>query len=351
MPKVIPDQEKVARFQRFWGRAETERPLVGATISTFPSVRAVRGDGILSPEDLDLAENLRELDEEWEQWREVMGDALWSANPLWAFPWLLAIAGCPIERRDENLWGLPALKDYRDLDRLRFDPRNAWFQRLMECTRAIIDHGRGRYPVGVGELMLGPVDMMMQVRGQEPLALDFYDQPDMVASLGRRCLELCAAALEAQYAAVPTYCGGYAGTIRYFWAPGKLVEAAEDISFMTSLGVHREFIIPLHREMGRRFPHAIVHLHSAQLHTVENLLEVDEIAAIEITPDFGEDLRPRLSVLARILERKPLIVHGIMSVEGMKEMIRALPARGLCLLARCNSPAEGASVLKEVVGG
>ena len=148
--------------------------------------------------------------------------------------------------------------------------------------------------------------------------------------------------LEAQYAAVPTYCDGYAGTIRYFWAPGKLVEAAEDITFMTSLGVHREFIVPIHREMGRRFPYTIVHLHSAQLHTVENLLEVEEIAAIEITPDFGEDLRPRLSILARILERKPLIVHGIMSLDAMKEMIRTLPARGLCLLARCNSPAEGA---------
>jgi hypothetical protein len=351
MPKMTPDQDKVARFQRFWQRAETDRPLIGATISTFPSVRAVRGDGILSPEDLDLAENLRELDEEWEQWREVMGDAIWSANPLWAFPWQLAIAGCPIERRDENLWGLAVLKDYQDLDRLRFDPSNPWFRRLMEFTQAIIDHSRGRYPVGVGELMLGPVDMMMQVRGQGPLALDFYDQPDMVKALGRRCLDVCTAAAEAQYAAVPRYCGGYAGTIRYFWAPDKLVEAAEDISFMTSLPVHREFIVPIHQGVGRRFPYTIVHLHSAQLHTVENLLGVEEIAAIEITPDFGEDLRPRLSILAQILERKPLIVHGIMSIEAMKDMIRALPSRGLCLLARCNSPAEGERVLKEVVGG
>ena len=69
--------------------------------------------------------------------------------------------------------------------------------------------------------------------------------------------------------------------------------------------------MPLHVGIGRHFPYQIVHLHSAQLHTVPNLLAVAEIAAIEVTPDFGEDLRPHLPLLARILERKPLLLHGV----------------------------------------
>jgi len=87
VPKVVSDQEKTARFRTFWTRSQTDRPLIGATIATFPSLRAVRcAAGLVEPDDLDIQENLKELDEEWEAWREVMGDAMFVANPLWAFP-------------------------------------------------------------------------------------------------------------------------------------------------------------------------------------------------------------------------------------------------------------------------
>ena len=81
------------------------------------------------PDDLDIQENLKELDEEWEAWREVIGDAMFVANPLWAFPWHSAMAGCLIKRDADNLWSLPALDDWEQLESLRFDPNNGWFQR------------------------------------------------------------------------------------------------------------------------------------------------------------------------------------------------------------------------------
>lgn len=349
MSQVAADSAKTERYRAFWTRAETDRPLLGATISTFPSVRAIRADGVLAPEDLDIEENLKELDEEWEEWRDAVGDCVWVANPLWAFPWHLAIAGCPIQRDEENLWAHPAIRDWADMERIRFDPANPWFARLMEFTRALVEHAAGRYPVGAGQLMLGPVDMMMQARGQEELALALHDAPEKVEELGRRCVALCAEVTRAQYAAVPRYLGGYAGTIRYLWAPGELVETAEDVSFMMSPAAHRRFVVPMHEALARQFPYTIVHLHSAQLHTVPNLLEIDSVAAIQITPDFGEDMRKHLPVLARVLERKPLIVHGVMTVETMKALIAELPARGLCLFARCESPAEARELLRAVM--
>lgn len=346
MLKAMSDQEKTARFRAFWTRAETDRPLIGATIATFPSMRAVRrSSGLVGPDDLDIQENLRELDEEWEAWREVMGDAMFVANPLWAFPWHSAMAGCPIKRDADNLWSLPAPDDWGQLEGLRFDPSNCWYQRQLELTRALVRHAAGRYPVSAGQLMLGPVDMMMQVRGQERLALDLYDAPEKVRILGKRCVELCVAAIQAISAAVPMYLGGRAGTGRYFWAPGELVETAEDISFMMSPVLHRQFAVPVHQMLGQHFPYTMVHLHSAQLHTVSNLLDVEEIAAIEITPDFGEDMVPKLSIMARILARKPLLIHGVMSVASAKEIMRTLPPRGLALIFRCDTPADAARIL------
>lgn len=350
MPKAVSDQEKVARFRAFWTRSQTDRPLIGATIATFPSLRAVRREsGLVDPADLDIQENVQELDEEWDAWREVMGDAMFVANPLWAFPWHSAMAGCPIKRDADNLWSLPALDDWEQLDDLRFDPNNPWFRRQLTLTQALVRHAAGRYPVSAGQLMLGPVDMMMQVRGQERLALDFYDAPTMVHALGKRCADLCAAAIQAISAAVPPYLGGRAGTGRYFWAPGEFVETAEDITFMMSPALHRQFAIPLHRQLGQLFPYTMVHLHSAQLHTVSNLLDTEEIAAIEITPDFGENMVPKLPIMAQILERKPLLVHGVMTVESAKEIMRALRARGLALIFRCDTPAAAARVLDSIL--
>jgi hypothetical protein len=350
VPILISDEEKVARFRAFWTRAETDRPLIGTTIATFPSMRAVRrAAGLVEPGDLDVQDNLKELDEEWEDRREVMGDAMFVANPLWAFPWHSAMAGCPIKRDADNLWALPALDDWGQLERLRFDPGNPWFRRQLEFTQALVRHAAGRYPVGAGELMLGPVDLTMTLRGHEQLALDMYDAPEMVDALGQRCVELCAGAARALYAAVPTHLGGRAGTIRYLWAPGEVVETAEDISFMMSPALHRRFVAPLHRAMAQRFPYTLVHLHSAQLHTVPSLLDIEEVAAIQITPDFGEDLVPQIPLMAQILERKPLLIHGVMRVDSARTMMRQLPRRGLALLVRCDTRAEAAAVLDSLL--
>jgi hypothetical protein len=158
MPQPIFDADKIARYRAFWQRAETDRPLIGTTISTFPSVRAIRGTGILRPADLDLEEHLREQDEEWEQWRDCSGDAVWSALPLWAFPWHLAMAGCPIQRDGDNLWALAALDEWGQLENVRFSRTNPWYRRLAEFTQALVEHSAGRYPVGLGPLLLGPAD-------------------------------------------------------------------------------------------------------------------------------------------------------------------------------------------------
>ena len=274
---------------------------------------------------------------------------MWTANPLWAFPWYTAIAGCPVERDGDIVWALPALDDLGQLDRVRFDPANPWFCRLLEFTAALLEHGRGRYTVGMG-LAAAPGDLMMQLRGQDRLPLDLFDAPELVTALGECCVDFVANALDAHYAAVPRHLGGYAGTLRYFWAPDRLVESAEDLSFMLSPAMHRRFVVPLHRRLGRRYPHNIVHLHSAQLHTVATLLEVEEIAAIEITPDFGADMLPHLPTMAKILQRKPLLVHGIVSVDAAKEMIRTLPSCGFALFFRCDSPAEASATLDTVLG-
>ncbi len=343
-------QEKLERHRVFWERTPTDRPMLGATISTFPSLRSVREtEGDLSPDDLYLEANVAELEAEWEEWELASGDALWSAFPHWAFPWHSAMAGCAVSRAADNFWVNPVRGGWDQLPSIRFDPANRWYRRLVEMTQALQDRSAGRFPVGIGPLMGGPADMMMEWRGREALAIELYDAPGRVLELGEACANLSADAAERLFEAAGSFQGGYCGTSRYLWAPGKMVETSEDISFMLSPAAHHRFVVPLHREIGRRFPYTVLHLHSAQLHTVPNLLEVPEIRAIEITPDFGEDMRPHIPLMARILERKSLILHGIMTVDAIKEMVQALPSRGFALFCRSDSPAQARELLSALL--
>jgi len=341
-------EETITRYRAFWNRDATDRPLVGTTINPIPSIRAVIRDGILKPEDLDIEENLHELDEEWEQWKGASGDVIWAASPVWAFHWLTAIAGCPNQRRGDIVWIEPGLDTLDDLSGIELDRNHPWFRRLVEFISALVEHAAGRYPVAAPSLG-GCADLLMHLRGPERLAADLYDAPEKVVELGARCVDLCEEVINAIYDVVPQYMGGYPGTIRFFWAPGRIIEMAEDLSIMMSPMSHHRFVAPIHQELGRRFPYNILHLHSVSLHTVDNVLEIPEVRAIEITPDFGVDMRPYIPLLERILERKSLIVHGVMTVEVMKELMDCLPARGLCLFCRCDSAEEGARILDAVL--
>ena len=52
-------------------------------------------------------------------------------------------------------------------------------------------------------LMFGPVDIMMHLRGQQRPAMDFYDTPKIVRTLGARCTEIYVGTVCALSAAVP----------------------------------------------------------------------------------------------------------------------------------------------------
>ncbi|MDP3064642.1 MAG: hypothetical protein Q8O40_15775 [Chloroflexota bacterium] len=344
MPKVIPESEKLQRYRAFWERASTDRPLIGTTINPMPSIRSIAKEGLLAPKDLLLEESLKEMEEEWQQWGEASGDAVWSASPIWAFHWLTALAGCRNARRGDIVWIGEGLHDWAQLPGVRFDRENPWFQRLAEFMQALARQSAGRYAVASPQLGQ-PADLLMHIRGPEKLAADLYDCPDKVAALVERCVDLSASAVAAAYELVPKRLGGYAGTIRYFWAPGQIVEMSEDVTIIMSPASHRKWVAPIHKALGSRYPYNILHLHSCSLHTVDNVLEIEEVTAVEITPDFGADMRPHVPLLKRILERKPLLIHGVMDIEEMKDLRGALPARGLALFCRCSTPAEAEKVL------
>jgi hypothetical protein len=100
----------------------------------------------------------------------------------------------------------------------------------------------------------------------------------------------------------------------------------------------------------RQIEYAYIHLHSTQLHTLDQLLGLEELRAIEITPDHGESIRNLLPTITRVQAQKPVIVHAFFSVEEVELIIDNVPPEGLCIISRAET-AEDARRLQDAVLG
>ena len=195
----------------------------------------------------------------------------------------------------------------------------------------------------------GPLTTLADARGHTQLAFDLYDQPIGLQRALKSLTDTWVRLVSAQFQRLPAWNGGYTSATRYIWAPGRIIEFDEDPAFMFSQQFHRKYIVPSHRELLRAVEFPYIHLHSTQLHTLEDLLELDSLPAIELTPDYGASIPDLIPAIARIQAFKPVIVHGYLSVEEMQTILDRLPPEGLCLISRADTPADAARLQDAVL--
>jgi hypothetical protein len=208
-------------------------------------------------------------------------------------------------------------------------------------------HAAGRYPMAANEFM-SPLSALADLRGNTEFAFDLYDRPDGVQRGLRQFTEIWAWLLSAQYQRIPAWHGGYTSAQRYIWAPGRIVEFSEDPAFMFSPRLHQEFVLPSHQRVVREVEFPYIHLHSTQLHTLDHLLGMEQLAAIELTPDYGASIPDLIPTIAKIQACKPIIVHAFLSAEEIRMIIERVPPEGLCVISRAKTP-DDACRLQDVV--
>ena len=172
------------------------------------------------------------------------------------------------------MWAEPFIKDYAVLDNLCIGEENPWVQKLWELTDALVSHAAGRYPVAANEFM-PPLSALADLRGNTEFAFDLYDRPSEVLRGMERFTENWSTLILAQYERLPAWHGGYTGAQRYVWAPGRTAEFNEDPVFMFSPRFQRDFVLPSHCQVVRQIEYAYIHLHSTQLHSLDQLLGME----------------------------------------------------------------------------
>jgi hypothetical protein len=345
-------QDKIQRQTAFWRRENHDRPAIGFTGGYFATdaLRMLdRTEGYLRPSDINVARVLEDCDRESAAWAGCMGDLFWTARPLLGFRWLPAVLGAPIFVGGDSIWAEAFLKDYGQLDRFSFSEDNEWVQCLWALSDAMVKNAGGRYPVATDEF-LAPLTALAEIRGNTEMALDVYDRP---AELERGLMiltELWGALTQAHYKRLPAWHGGYSSGQRHVWAPGRIGEFNEDPVFMFSLRHHKRFIIPAHRRLVQFIEYPYIHLHSTQMHSLDHLLDMDDLPAIEYTPDYGSVIAELIPTMIKIQKRKPLIVHAYLSEAEMRMIIEQVPPEGLWVISRTAGPEEARRLQDAILG-
>jgi hypothetical protein len=323
----------IERHRVFLDMGDTDRPLFTVRrrldMRPPPFLAESVGEGsLIRPQELDTEAFLDWYGALLEEDNLVPDDGLRPAMPYFSIPWMEGMLGCTVRVYRTVLYAEPFLNSWEELDQVRFSLDNEWFDKLMDFTRAMVARFGSRFPVCTS-LLRGPGDMMASLRGRQELCLALYDRPDTIKTLAAQCARMWIEVAKAQLEIIPSCAGGYFSRYR-IWMPGTTTALHIDFSSLISRAMFQELLLPCEREIAGSFAYPVYHMHASSLHVVDDLLEMENVAAIQVSVD--ESLpRPRLiQTLGKMQQRKPIIVQRL-SRSDVEDLAEVLSPRGLCL--------------------
>jgi len=335
--------ELIQRHKRFWERAEVEEPLM----RVFPSediIYPLRSTRLPPPGRPVVPEDLT-FDCFWPRYESAQlippGSSIFQfAYAFTGFPWLEAMIGCPVEAApgSSSLWvhHIPNA-DWDELLAIEVTNDNPWLQKLLALIDELVLRSDGRYVVTaghIGGLPHGASDMLAGVFGNEQMCYELYDNPDKVEKFLLRVTDIWIRVIKQVLERIPPFHGGYLNGYG-IWAPGHAPIWIEDALLFFSPRNYRRFLVPCDRKVFRSFPYPGIHVHSAAIYALDDLLELPELKVVQLGWDTsGPPLDELLDACQRIQERKPLILCGRFTDEEQEVVLKTLSPRGLCFLPR-----------------
>jgi len=192
------DLEKIIkRHKAFVSLENMERPLLCINIlgndlaaSYKKTFAGIPKDREVRPQDIDLDKFLEEVRHYILLHEDIGLDSLYSVEPYFWIPWMEAIMGCPVYAGKNSFYSEPFIGDWKSFDReIDLSGENAWLQKLLSMTQALVDAFGDKYPISSSTHLRGPADMMSAALGQKRFPLEIYDNPEEIRKLCDICTD------------------------------------------------------------------------------------------------------------------------------------------------------------------
>jgi hypothetical protein len=280
--------ETQAHFKQWW----TQKGLVLSSWGTgLPNPHAPHA--VVTPPPAPTSPQQRHTDAQFvaHNLRYEMAHKVWPADIVpaaWADIGTVSLApylGALPEYAETNIWYQACITDPATHSPLQFDPAHPACQQLENIVRTAIADSQGNYFVGMPAIIPN-LDVLAELRGAGPLMTDFVDRPNWVHAQLQAIEIAYQQAFNRMYELIKLPDGSMAFGYFMLWGPGKTGLLQCDVAAMISPRMFKKFVAPYLRQSCQFLDYAMFHVDGHQcLNHVDLLLEIEDLAAIEWTPD------------------------------------------------------------------
>lgn len=179
----------------------------------------------------------------------------------------------------------PLLKDLAEIDRLRFDESNPWWQRYRRQMDLFIRRGQGKW--GISHfILIDALNFVFELIGATDTYLEAEDRPELVRRAIGLGHELNVRVQREFFERVGLFNGG---TLSNFaqWIPGRIVSESLDPYHMTSAAYFERWGREPAERMLDAFDGGVVHIHGNGRHLLESAASLKGLKAVLLMDDKG----------------------------------------------------------------
>lgn len=322
---------------------------------------------VIAPRDASIAPSLPDpgkptsLEQQWLDidWR-VKSDAYHVARTWYggvAFPHLATnfgpgslglFLGCDYKLEPDSIWFEPVMEDYESWPEFEFKPAGTWWQRHVDYIRKAQTAVGGKAAVTLPDIIEN-VDVLAALRGTDNVLFDVYDNPEHITERVNQIDSAWFKCYDALYEILKSPDGGVFEFAFMVWGPGKTCKIQCDISCMMSPDSFKEFVVPSLTKQCQFLDYSLYHLDgTTALHHVDALLAIDELMAIEWTPQSGvpQGGSPEwYDLYRRILDAGKCVQAVGVLPEEVQPLIDACGRNGMYIRCQAESETQGRQLI------
>ena len=316
-------------LQNWWEHGEQEKPLIIASITENKSA-------LVEPD----------LKKYWEDTEGTVKRAVECINHTKYYgvsvPYhyidfgssaMAGVLGANMEYVDkETIWAHPKCNTLEELENIAIDKSNLFFKRIIDLTEKSVSVANNHH--FIAHYALGGIgDTISGLYGTENMLMDMYDEPDLLKKVMRRIMAIWAEQFESVSKIIKK--SGNSGGIGWagVWAPGMTFPIQEDMAYMLSPDMFKEFCLEHIVNMTELMDYPFFHLDGiGMIPHLDYILDISKLKVIQWQPGAGkEGLKQWYPLIERILKAgKSVQLYA--RAEEVDDAVKHLGSRGLLFI-------------------